>query len=122
MRIVIHTQDVDYRDENGEWLDGDRRLIEDFPTTYIDIDETDIDCHGSDVAAAVYFLQREGVEEASIYPVPTSVQEWAWLSGSYTNPYTGVVTEKSAFIYDCDDIKRSVIFRALANTQVASAS
>lgn len=120
MRIQINTQDVDYRDENGEWLDGDSRLIESYPTTYIEIDATDIDWHGSDVAAAVYFLNREGIEEASMYPVPTSVNEWAWLSGSYTNPYTGVVTEKSAYILDCDDIKRAVIFREVSG-QYASA-
>lgn len=122
MKIEIHKRVVDYYDENGDWLDGDYRLIYESGTSVFEIDEDDVELYGSDVAAAVHYIQREGVQEASVYPIPVSIHEHTWLSGSYQHPYSGHWTETSIWVKECDDIKRSVIFREVTGHYTTAAA
>lgn len=91
LRIEISTQEVSYRNEDGEWLDGDYRALTDRDTTTLDFEHTDAE-HTSALTWAIETIGETGVTEASLSPI-TGVRESDWLAGSYQNPYTGDYTE-----------------------------
>ncbi|MEU7830348.1 hypothetical protein [Nonomuraea sp. NPDC049129] len=108
MLIEANKRTISYYDENGEWMDGDSRLIEeecvpDF--TLVDDDRGMID--------AIQHLRRMESFESSIHPVSTHVREWDWLTGRYEHPYENTELETTVRIHDTDDITRGIIFAAV---------
>jgi hypothetical protein len=92
-RIEIHRQDVSYYAEDGEWLDGDFRLLADHGTEAHQFDPAaDFDGWGEPYASpeawARDIIGQTDVTESSIEPVPAELREHDWLSGRYEDPYT----------------------------------
>lgn len=117
--IEITTRVVSYRDEQGEWLEGDCRELESPSTSVQQCDEDDIEAHGSAVGWAVDRLDRTDVVEASMHPIPDAVREHDWLSGFYQDPYQGDahVTETTVRLTgDWAPEERARIFRAAVRT------
>lgn len=112
MRLEVSTITVDYRTEDGEWMDGDRRVIDEGGTEVIDLDPDDAEIYGSADLAVLHHIGRTDVTEASVDPLGQRVPAHVWLSGRYEDPVNGHETETTVRLYGCDEITRAVIFAA----------
>lgn len=102
--LRIQKIDVSYRDEDGEWMDGDYRELHDHGSVEIAPDRYDLSDYSLEegrqkriIAWAVDYLRtKTDVTEApgGLY----SVASHEWLSGSYEDPYTNKVTETSVWL------------------------
>lgn len=113
--VRIDVEVIDFRDENGEWLDGDYREIEPLTSTDLFVDPKDIQEVG--LASATVRLIPPGEFElsAGTYPLTAdNASESVWLTDSYTNPYTGQVTETTVWLSgDYTGEERAVIMNAV---------
>ena len=110
--IEISRQDIDPYTESGEWMDGDRRVLQDYPTETETYDADEAEFYGTPEEWAAERISRTDAYEPSSSPVGTELPAHAWLSGSYEDPYTTKITETSVRLTgDWTDRERAEIFR-----------
>lgn len=94
------------------WLEGDFRLISDEGTEVEDFPCCD-DPYDTPFYWAINLLEVEGLTEPSSYPIQGAAHEW--LSGSFTDPYTGHVAETTARLTgDWTERQRADVFHAVS--------
>lgn len=112
--VEIRRQTVTYYGALGDWLGGDMVVLADHGVEVEAYDRWDAEDFGSPMAWAIDRIRRTDAREPSVSPVPDTLPEYAWLSGSYEEPGTGDVLETSARITgDFTAEQRAEIFRAL---------
>lgn len=103
---------VSYRDEAGEWMDGDRREIDSPDTQRIEIDADDVELFGSVDLALIHYVRETFANEPSCDPLPKLCPANVWLSGSSGDNCTDEVTETSVRVYGTDEITRGIVMAA----------
>lgn len=103
--------DVSYEDEQGNSLEGDRRVLRELhelPDTY----DPEFGDEGGPVAWAVEVLGKTDAYEPSQYPVPAELSASAWLSGTYEHPHGDYRQETTARLTgDWTGAQRAEVFR-----------
>jgi len=114
--IEISKQDVSYNSEDGEPLDGDRRMIRDHGTdvrVFGDAFDQD-EGNWAPVTWATEVISQTDAYEPSVYPIPAELPEHAWLSGSYEHPYLDQTEETSVRLTGAwTPAERAEVFRAV---------
>ncbi len=111
--VSIRRQDVSYRDEAGEWMDGDSRDLSASRTSIEEFDPGyDGDISGGPVDWAVDRIGQTDAYEPSQSPIGDTLGEHNWLSGSYEDPYLDKITETTVYVTgDFSDTDRAEIFK-----------
>jgi hypothetical protein len=119
--ITVDTSIVSYRDDDGEWMDGDHKEITSDTQTLVMDDDDFVDHSTGDnranVAWAIYVIDvtTDAIHPSS-GPIGDRVHEHEWLSGSYEDPYQGdsKVTETSVRLTgDWTEQDRALVFKAI---------
>lgn len=111
--VEINKRTVTYRDDRGRWLEGNSVELSSEPTEVESFDPMD-DPWDTPHLWAVHLISTTDVNEASSWPIGGVVSEWEWLSGSYTDPYTGNETETTVRLTgDWDEYQRAAVFNAV---------
>jgi hypothetical protein len=110
-QIMTHRQIVSYYDENGEWLDGDHRVISDLGydvKTYVP-EPPDGPSHNG---WAIAEIRRTDAREPNCWPIGNFLGEHAWLSGRYESPVNNEVWETSIRLVGAwTEADRAYVFR-----------
>ena len=114
MKVEINRSKISYYGEDGEYLDGDRRVLDEALPTVIRVDEDDVAAHGSEIEAAAHYIRNYsyGIPETSV-PIPDELPEGAWL-GDLAEEFDGTVTETTFRVLDCSREERAQVFRRAA--------
>lgn len=100
--------------EEGEWLNGDFRTIEE-PVIEVESFDPADDPYDTPYLWAVHLIESTDVTEASAYPIGLTAAPHVWLTGYYTDPYTGHCTETTVRLTgDWTDKQRADVFHAVA--------
>lgn len=110
--VEINRRTVSYRDDDGEWMEGHHVTLSEDPTEVETFDPTE-DPYDTPFYWAINLLEAEGFTEPSSYPIQGAAHEW--LSGSYTDPYTGHMDEVTARLTgDWTERQRADVFHAVS--------
>lgn len=118
--IKINTEIVSYRDDDGEWMDGERKILSEDESVLI-MDDDDLELFEinelAHVSWAVHVIDTTtDAIHPSGSPIGDREPEHAWLSGSYEDPYQGQskVTETSVRLTgDWTDHDRALVFKTI---------
>lgn len=114
--IEISRRIVTYRDDSGEWMDGSSVELSSEPTSVEFFDPTE-DFWATPHTWAVDVIGRTDATEPSSYPIGSTAGLHEWLSGTYTDPYTGHETETTVRLTgDWEEWQRADVFRAVTGS------